>query len=564
MMTRAKELLFILSLLGVNALVLTQGTGVIYEAFSWKAFALVYEDTGNGPFTGDPVADPDGDSLKGGQHDPGINFDIFNPTGCLYNEATGVIVAGGSVTTSGTTNLNKGGDPMNGSLGCYAFEYTVRMPGTFTLTITPPTDCVVSTTCPDQGLLTTSTLGGVDQPPFSIGNFPDAALTMVPAACTDWYSQILPDRLDKDGDPRAVINNNIALDCSGRCGNSVINTEVGEQCDDGNGLSGDGCDEDCLGPEDGFTCPGSPGACSPICGDSMVVMGETCDDGNTNPGDGCDGSCMTEDGFVCPSSGGACSPDCGDGMIVVGETCDDGNTTPGDGCDDTCMGPETGFTCPTPGSPCVPICGDGMVLGNETCDDGNTTPGDGCDDTCMGPETGFTCPTPGSPCVPICGDGMVLGSETCDDGNTTAGDGCDDSCMGPEPGFTCPTPGTPCEPICGDGMVVLGEVCDDGNLSNQDGCLNDCSLATCGDGFVCSDAATCTSGPDDGVEGCDDGDNFADTFCTADCALQVTPSPALDRNAIAVATLTLLLLGAFSMRRLRTSGQHASRRKLHR
>jgi cysteine-rich repeat protein len=64
---------------------------------------------------------------------------------------------------------------------------------------------------------------------------------------------------------------------------------------------------------------------APGCGDSLLSAGEQCDDGNTVSGDGCDASCMVEYA-------------CGDSVIhpVVGEQCDDGNANAGDGCSDAC------------------------------------------------------------------------------------------------------------------------------------------------------------------------------------------------------------------------------------
>src|SRR5438105_3518080 len=57
------------------------------------------------------------------------------------------------------------------------------------------------------------------------------------------------------------------------CGNSVI--QPGEQCDDGNNTSGDGCSADCRSTE--------------MCGNGAVdpQKGEQCDDGNATDGDGC-------------------------------------------------------------------------------------------------------------------------------------------------------------------------------------------------------------------------------------------------------------------------------------
>lgn len=63
------------------------------------------------------------------------------------------------------------------------------------------------------------------------------------------------------------------------CGDSIADTEFGEDCDDG-GESAT-CDPDCS---------------SVVCGDRYVntTAGEQCDDGNTDPGDGCDATCQLE------------------------------------------------------------------------------------------------------------------------------------------------------------------------------------------------------------------------------------------------------------------------------
>jgi cysteine-rich repeat protein len=61
---------------------------------------------------------------------------------------------------------------------------------------------------------------------------------------------------------------------------------------------------------------------APTCGNSTVDPGEQCDDGNLISGDGCDDTCRTEK--------------CGDGVVTGSEACDDGNTKSGDGCSATC------------------------------------------------------------------------------------------------------------------------------------------------------------------------------------------------------------------------------------
>jgi cysteine-rich repeat protein len=55
---------------------------------------------------------------------------------------------------------------------------------------------------------------------------------------------------------------------------------------------------------------------APRCGDGILTSGEQCDDGNTASGDGCSATCVLE-------------RRCGNGIVDPGETCDDGNLTCG-------------------------------------------------------------------------------------------------------------------------------------------------------------------------------------------------------------------------------------------
>eukprot|EP01079_Euglenida_sp_SAG-EU17-18_P012804 gene12804-biopygen8755 len=88
---------------------------------------------------------------------------------------------------------------------------------------------------------------------------------------------------------------------------------TGELCDDGNIISGDGCDSTCI-PE--------------FCGDGIVnnaqngVVTERCDDENTVDCDGCNAQCMPEA--------------CGNGILECTEQCDDGNTASCDLCNASC------------------------------------------------------------------------------------------------------------------------------------------------------------------------------------------------------------------------------------
>ena len=79
------------------------------------------------------------------------------------------------------------------------------------------------------------------------------------------------------------------------CGDGVV--EGGEPCDDGADTTmGDGCSPGCrLEPD----C--SLGECHSRCGDGVILAGdnEQCDDGNGVDGDGCDSSCQIEAGFAC-------------------------------------------------------------------------------------------------------------------------------------------------------------------------------------------------------------------------------------------------------------------------
>ena len=66
--------------------------------------------------------------------------------------------------------------------------------------------------------------------------------------------------------------------CAAGSGNAF--TDPGEECDDGNLATGDGCSPTCTH--------------EPLCGDSSVDAGEQCDDGNLSSGDGCSAACQTE------------------------------------------------------------------------------------------------------------------------------------------------------------------------------------------------------------------------------------------------------------------------------
>ena len=224
-------------------------------------------------------------------------------------------------------------------------------------------------------------------------------------------------------------------------------------------------------------CGGVP---PPSCGDDVDDPGEECDDGNTASCDGCSSACKIE---LC----GNMRIDCdglGPGNVPVFEACDDGNTVSGDTCHEDCSRPDN-------------VCGDDIVDSAETCDDGNTEGCDGCSTTCETESCGNGVAECGEECepgvgppgtcsadclrfVPLgCGDGEVTGNEQCDDGNTIDGDGCSHQCR---------------EERCGDQTQDVGEECDDGNVACGDGCSPVCKHEVCGNAIVdcgeeCDDGA---------------------------------------------------------------------------
>ncbi len=94
--------------------------------------------------------------------------------------------------------------------------------------------------------------------------------------------------------------------CTTICGDGTLAGD--ELCDDGGKVPSDGCSATCA-PEVGYVCdlPGMPcrkkpdctsGACTSTCGDGLVI-GEACDDGNVVAGDGCSATCTVEATHTC-------------------------------------------------------------------------------------------------------------------------------------------------------------------------------------------------------------------------------------------------------------------------
>jgi cysteine-rich repeat protein len=178
------------------------------------------------------------------------------------------------------------------------------------------------------------------------------------------------------------------------CGDSIVDPEKGEECDDG--IPTASCDSDCS---------------FPVCGDGTqnIFAGEDCDDGDLTDGDGCDSNCTVTG--------------CGNGIATAGEDCDDSGESAT--CDADCT---------------AAMCGDGTTNASagETCDDsGESATCDAdctaatCGDGTTNASAGETCDDSGESA--ICD--MDCTAVTCGDGtvNTTAGEECDP----PDGGVTC-------------------------------------------------------------------------------------------------------------------------------
>jgi len=216
------------------------------------------------------------------------------------------------------------------------------------------------------------------------------------------------------------------------------------------------------------------------CGNGRVETGEECDDGNDVEGDGCDNDCT----FSCREDWECADPDICNGR----ETCSPDTHTCGPG-----PPRQNGFLCAAdPRSICLEVacvestCGDGFVDtgGGEFCD---PPAADGCLEDCGKPcATDTDCPDDGNPCNGT--EYCAVFTETCARRDPLSdGSECDG-----EAGLICVS-STCQESICGDGYEdsAAGEECDDGNFTDGDGCNRNC-LYSCHDTAECDDGLACT------------------------------------------------------------------------
>lgn len=184
---------------------------------------------------------------------------------------------------------------------------------------------------------------------------------------------------------------------SAHCGNGTVDPL--EQCDDGNYKRGDGCSPFCSIEKTTTTTVAGEStetlvAAGALCGNGILEFGEECDDSNNRSADGCSDTCQAEigicgDGIVQKLLGEQCeqathskdlpytcidcqfvTTTCGDGTVDAGEECDEGaenSNQPDANCRTTCR---------------FGSCGDAIVDSDEECDDGNKVHGDGCTADC--------------------------------------------------------------------------------------------------------------------------------------------------------------------------------------
>jgi cysteine-rich repeat protein len=340
------------------------------------------------------------------------------------------------------------------------------------------------------------------------------------------------------------------------CGDGYVTGT--EECDDGNTISGDGCENNCtfscvstdpsrnctpadpcngqgtcnntthvcaagtpLG--DGTSCGGNnyckTGTCTmPMCGNGIVEPGEQCDGGT-----GCKADCT----WQCnnPATDCGTAPQCDKYQCSAQHQCQAVADTSQNGM--TC----TGGTCSNGAcNAATQTCGNGITEGTEQCDFGaQNGAGTGCESNCT-----FSCQNNAG-----CSDGNLCdGTETCN--SVTVGGHMGQKCAAgtaPATGTTCGT-GKICltqqcvTSTCGDGYVdaSAGETCEPPNVGNCDASCHT-TANTCGDG-VLGGSEQCDDHNKVNLDGCDSNCKFEQVQRMTTFKLAFAPSTNCTKNAL--------------------------------
>jgi YVTN family beta-propeller protein/cysteine-rich repeat protein len=257
---------------------------------------------------------------------------------------------------------------------------------------------------------------------------------------------------DADGDADVEVVEDVPGDgeVGPYCGNGVV--EPPEQCDDGNEVAADGCEDDCTWSceastecDDGEACNGAESCTDHACAAGVPPGEETLCTAGTDPG-------------VCRAE--VCVPiHCGNSLVDPGEACDDGNTDNTDGCLNDCTAARCGDgfvhhlveECDgDPARSCTTSC---TTIGSQPCTDcawaACVPPGEicnGADDDCdSDTDEGFPCRRGASvSCMTRCGS---TGTGTCSD-----------ACEIP-PTASCTPPSETCNGVDDDCDTAVDEGC---------------------------------------------------------------------------------------------------------
>lgn len=144
------------------------------------------------------------------------------------------------------------------------------------------------------------------------------------SGCYAWCEVVIPDCMSGDGCCPAECSHSHDADCSGSCGDGVLQPDEGESCEvasaDAGAADFDLCPTEC--PDDGDACTvemltGSPDNCNSECAAAVI---ESLDDG--------DGCCPTGANSTLDDD---CPVRCGNQVVEAGEDCDGGPN-----CDEQC------------------------------------------------------------------------------------------------------------------------------------------------------------------------------------------------------------------------------------